>query len=172
MASFFLVMPGWAQEVHTTACSVGADDSIHLTQAEERVREILSTGGIHVIHLWSPWSENSISTLRNGWFELIENNGDVTFTFVTIWNDGEVARSVLEKYVILDRIEALAVSDPGPSSIEENRRRSFLGMPLTRTPSTWIFHQNGRLAFAMNLGVMGMNEVQSLIDITREEGTD
>lgn len=170
LAAFFsLVNPSQAQEVRTTPYTPHVGDSTTLTSTEERVREIIATDGIHVVHFWSPRSENSISEFRKGWFELIENNGDVAFTFVTVWNDGEIGLPVLEKFVILDRIETLALPDNGPSSIEANRRRSFLGLPLIWTPSTWIFHQNGQLAFAMNYGEMGMNEVQSLIDITRQE---
>lgn len=167
-ALFILVNPCRAQEVRTIPYAAQTVDSTILTATEERVREILATDGIHVVHFWSPGSKNSISELRKGWFELIENNGDVAFTFVTVWNDGEIGLPVLEKFVILDRIEALALPDRGPSGIDANRRRSFLGLPLTWTPSTWIFHKRGQLAFAMNYGEMGMNEVQSLIDITRQ----
>ena len=164
---FFLVDTGWTQEAHTIPYTSGVGD---LTETETRVREMLAADGIHVVHFWSPSSENSISEFGKGWFELIENNGDVDFIFVTVWNDGEIGRSILEKFVILDRITALALPDDGPGAVEaRRRRRSFLGLPLTWTPSTWIFHQNGQLAFAMNYGEMGMSEVQTLIDITRQE---
>lgn len=162
-AIFFLVDTGWTQEARTIPYTGDP------TATERRVREMLAADGIHVVHFWTPSSENSISEFGKGWFELIENNGDVEFIFVTIWNDGEIGRSVLKKFVILDRITALALPDDGPSAIEAGRRRSFLGLPLTWAPSTWIFHQNGRLAFAMNYGEMGMNEVQTLIDMTRQE---
>lgn len=156
-----------AQQARTIVVRNGGDGA--LSPTEERVREILKRDGIHVVHFWSPWCENAISEFRKGWFELIENNGDVMFTFVTIWNDGEVDEHVLEDYVIPDRVETLGLPDYGPSAVEANRRRSFLGLPLTWTPSTWIFHQNGELAFAMNYGEMGMAEVQPLIDITRQK---
>lgn len=147
--------------------SVHVADHTSLTPTERKVLEIISGDGIHVIHFWSPRHERSISTLRDGWFEFIETNGDAAFTFVAVWNDGKTGENILEDFVILDRVEVLALPDYGPSDIEKNRRTSFLSLPLTWTPSTWIFHQNGTLAFAMNYGELGMSELQGLIDILR-----
>jgi hypothetical protein len=66
-------------------------------------------------------------------------------------------------------VTTVAQPDLGPSDNEQNRRRSFLTHPVTWIPSTWIFHNNGELAFAMNYGEMEMSTIQSLIDATRTD---
>ena len=68
-----------------------------------------------------------------------------------------------------DRVSTLTLPDTGPSDNEELRRRQFLGFPVTWSPSTWIFHKNGELAFAMNYGEMEMDTIQQLIDNTRAD---
>jgi hypothetical protein len=138
--------------------AITAPDS--LTAAEVRVREIVGQDGIHVVHFWAPWCANSLAELREGWAELIETNGDITFTFVTIWS--------LAQYAIPARVLELTQEDVGPSRDRANRRRTFLGLPVTWIPTTWVFHNNGSLAFAMNYGEMKMEIVQSLLDVTRQ----
>jgi hypothetical protein len=59
--------------------------------------------------------------------------------------------------------------DLGPSDKEANRRQSFLTHPVTWIPSTWIFHNDGELAFALNYGEMKMQTIQSLIETTRKD---
>ena len=58
---------------------------------------------------------------------------------------------MLERYGLLDKVTALAQPDHGPSRRNANRRRSFMDLPITWTPTTWIFH-NGNLAAAFNYG--------------------
>ncbi|HHP7238836.1 TlpA family protein disulfide reductase [Longibacter sp.] len=139
------------------------------TAAEQEVREMLTSAGIHVVHFWAPWCPNARNELADGWGDLVRNNPDVNFVFITIWNDGESGASVLNKYDIPDRVSMLTLPDTGPSDNEDLRRRQFLGLPFTWSPSTWIFHQNGELAFAMNYGEMKMATIQQLIDNTRAD---
>ena len=57
-----------------------------LSPAEQLVQEIIGKEGIHVVHFWSPWCGNSLSELSSGWYEVMEEHPDVSFTFVTIFN--------------------------------------------------------------------------------------
>jgi hypothetical protein len=139
------------------------------TEAERRVQDLIAEDGIHVVHFWAPWCPNSKNELGYGWSGLVEDNPNVTFTFVTVWNDAEPGASVLERYDIPDRVTELTQPDLGPSSDESQRRQAFLGMPVTWIPSTWIFHNNGELAFALNYGEMKMDTIQSLLDATRKD---
>lgn len=139
------------------------------TEAEQTVQELLKEDGTHVVHFWAPWCSNAKNELGAGWGDLIRNNEDVSFVFVTIWNDGEDGASVLSQYDIPDRVTTLTLPDTGPSDDEDKRRREFLGLPFTWSPSTWIFHENGELAFAMNYGEMKMSTVQTLIDNTQAD---
>lgn len=139
------------------------------TEAEEQVQDIIAEDGVHVIHFWAPWCPNSTGELSNGWYEVVEQHENVSFTFVTVWNDGESGRETLDQYAIPDRVVELTQPDHGPSDREEERRRSFLGLPVTWIPTTWIFHNNGELAFAMNYGEMDMETLSHLIDLTHQD---
>lgn len=139
------------------------------TDAEAHVQEVIQTDGLHVVHFWAPWCSNSERELAHGWADLVEDNPAVTFTFVTVWNDGDTGASLLDEYNIPNRVTEVTQPDLGPSDDTDQRRRSFLGLPVTWIPSTWIFHQNGELAFAMNYGEMKMETLQTLIDATRAE---
>lgn len=139
------------------------------TEAEEQVQNVIANDGLHVVHFWAPWCSNSKAELKNGWASLVRDNPNVTFTFITVWNDGKAGTAVLDEYDLPDRVTTVAQPDLGPSDNENNRRRSFLTHPVTWIPSTWIFHNNGELAFAMNYGEMQMSTIQSLIDATRTD---
>jgi len=139
------------------------------TEAEATVQGIIENDGVHVVHFWAPWCPNAKNELEAGWSGLIQDNPDVTFTFVSIWNDGAAGHDVLAEHDIPERVTTLQQPDLGPSDNDANRRMSFLGIPVTWTPSTWVFHENGELAFAMNYGEMKMGTIQSLINATQKE---
>jgi len=139
------------------------------TTAETRVQEIIAQGGVHVVHFWAPWCPNAKNELAAGWADFIRQNPEVSFTFVSIWDDGEPAPDLLAEHDIPDRVTTLQQPDLGASDDESNRRMAFLGLPVTWSPSTWIFHNNGELAFALNYGEMKMQTLQSLLDATRAE---
>lgn len=137
--------------------------------AAERVQSIIAEDGVHVVHFWAPWCPNAKNELAAGWGDVVRANPDVSFTFVSIWNDGESGQDVLAEHNIPDRVLTLTQADPGPSDNESERRRRFLGLPVTWSPSTWIFHKNGELAFALNYGEMPMTTIQSLLDVTQAD---
>jgi hypothetical protein len=139
------------------------------TDAEKYVQNVITKDGLHVVHFWAPWCSNSRNELATGWRDLVADNPSVSFTFVTVWNDGQAGTSVLNQSNLPDRVTAIAQPDLGPSDTETNRRQSFLTHPVTWIPSTWIFHNNGELAFAMNYGEMQRSTLQSLIDTTRKD---
>ncbi|WP_263786147.1 TlpA family protein disulfide reductase [Salinibacter grassmerensis] len=136
------------------------------TEAESFVQDRIEKDGLHVVHFWAPWCSNSRNELGNGWAGLVADNPNVTFTFVTVWNDDKSGTATLNDYNLPGRVVEVTQPDLGPSDEEANRRYSFLGLPVTWIPSTWIFHSNGELAFAMNYGEMEMETVQRLLDAT------
>ena len=149
-----------------TAAVVAAllDPDADLTPAEAAVRDQVLQDGIHVVHFWAPWCDNSRAELSNGWYQVIEDNPDVTFTFVTIWSDGETGQDVLDHYAIPDNVAVLTQADYGPSDDKANRRLRFLGLPVTWIPTTWVFHKNGELAYAFNYGELQMDQLQQALD--------
>lgn len=139
------------------------------TDAEETVQNIIEKDGLHVVHFWAPWCDNSTQELKNGWANLVQNHPDVTFTFVTVWNNGETGSALFDEYGLPNRITEIPQPDLGPSDNESNRRKRFLTHPVTWIPSTWIFHNNGELAFALNYGEMEMSTISSLLKTTRKD---
>ncbi len=134
-----------------------------MTDAERRVAELLSTDGLHVVHFWAPWCDNSVAELRSGWYELVERHPEVSFTFVTVWNDGESGRETLDRYGLPERVLELRQPDFGPSDDKAQRRRTFLGLPVTWVPTTWVFRDGGTLAYAFNYGELEMAQLDRAI---------
>lgn len=139
------------------------------TEAEQFVQDVLKKDGLHVVHFWAPWCANSKRELKNGWADLVSTNPNVSFTFVTVWNNGETGAATLDEVNLPDRVTEVTQPDLGSSENESERRKSFLSHPVTWIPSTWIFHNNGELAFALNYGEMKMQTIQSLLDATRKD---
>lgn len=148
------------------SCAQPAPDA-SMTPAEKRVADLLKEDGIHVVHFWAPWCDNSIAELRNGWYELVERHPDVSVTFVTVWSDGQSGRETMDRYGLPARVVELTQEDFGPSEDRAQRRRSFLGLPVTWIPTTWVFHENGELAFAFNYGELEMDQLDRAIAATR-----
>ena len=139
----------------TLAAEPLADD-LGETDAEAAVRATVAREGVHVVHLWAPWCGNSRAELAAGLYEVVEGHPDVTFSFVSIWNDGRDGADMLARYGITPaddgRVTVAAQPDRGPSADRDARRRTFLGLPLTWTPTTWVFNRGGKLAYAFNYG--------------------
>lgn len=142
-----------------------------LTDTERTVQSIIAEDGIHVVRFWNPRCGNSRSELQMGLYQVVEANPDITFTFVTIWNDENAGQDILDQYFIPETVTVLVQPDEGPSSDRENRRREFLGLPVTWTPTTRIYHRNGDLAYAFNYGELSPEALQQAIDNTRSEWT-
>ena len=153
----------------TPASPAPADSAETMTPAEQRVAATLKEDGIHVVHFWAPWCDNALAELRAGWYDLVERHPDVSFTFVTIWNDGESGRETLDRYGVPERVVELVQPDFGPSDDKSQRRRSFLGLPVTWSPTTWVFRDNGVLAYAFNYGELEMEQLDTAIAGARSE---
>ncbi len=132
------------------------------TAAEEAVRAILATPGVHVVHFWAPWCQNSIDELP-AWHALLnEERPDATFAFVTAWNNGRSGREKMDNNGIPSDVVEITQADRGPSGIKELRRKEFLGLPMTWIPSTWIFRSD-TLAYALNYGEASESTLRALI---------
>ena len=136
-----------------------------LAYAEAEVREIIAEDGLHVVHFWAPWCGNSKRELNAGWSGLVEAHPEVSFTFVTIWNEGESGAQLMRAYNIPNRVRELLAQPPGGNG----RIDEFLDLPVTWIPSTWIFNNNGELAFAMNYGEMKMETIDHLLDVSARD---
>ena len=132
--------------------------------AEAQLRARIAEDGVQVLHFWAPWCGNSIRELEAGWAGLVARYPDVRVTFVTVWDDGRSGRETMQTHGLPDTVGEVTIPDPGPSEVKANRRRVVLGLPLTWIPSTWVFHKNGELAFALNYGEMDMATLGTLLE--------
>ena len=139
------------------------------TAAEARVADIIARDGVHVVHFWAPWCPNSTAELGAGWYQVVEEHPETSFTFVTVWNNGQDGQDTLDEYAVPERVEVLTQLDRGDSSDKSNRRKTFLDLPMTWIPTTWVFHQNGELAYAFNYGELEMEQVAKAIEQTRAD---
>jgi len=141
------------------------------TEAEDAVAATIAEPGVHVVHFWAPWCGNSRSEYEAGWYEAVADHPDVTFSFVTIWNDGEAAADRLARWGIeaSDHVFIYAQPDLGPSADRSLRRRTFLGLPVTWTPTTWVFNREGTLAYAFNYGEVSPDLLATAIEDARAD---
>jgi hypothetical protein len=153
-----VAMPGLA------APNVAGGSARARSEAEQAVRAQIAEDGVHVVHFWAPWCPNSVGEMEAGWSDLVARHPEVTFTFVTIRNEGASARAVMDAHDLPARVTELTL--PGA---RDAKRRLFLGLPVTWIPTTWIFHHNGDLAFALNYGEMPMRTLDTLLDATQRE---
>ena len=68
-----------------------------------------------------------------------------------------------------DHVFVYGQPDHGPSADRDFRRRTFLGLPLSWTPTTWVFNREGKLAYAFNYGEVSNEMLALAIEHARDE---
>lgn len=137
------------------------------TETEQKVYDLISEDGYYVVHFWATWCHNSKNELEaEFWPELIREHEDVEFIFVTIRNDGREGRDMLRNYNIPDRV--IKLGQPEIGAFRNPRNRTFMSLPSYWTPSTWIFHKNGKLAYAINNGEVRKGLIDELLNDTKK----
>ena len=136
------------------------------TDAERAVHDAIASGGIQVVVFWAPWCGNSISQLERGLAEAIRENDDVGFTFVSLWAAGDDGQEELRAYDIPERAAVVAQPGVGQDAPKEDRDTTFLGLPVTWIPTTWVF-RDGLLATAFNYGEVTREQLQQALDGAR-----
>jgi thiol-disulfide isomerase/thioredoxin len=131
---------------------------------EQQVAEAVKASRVTVVHLWAPWCSNCKAELaKNGWSSFLEVNPDVDFIFVTVWG-GEAGdgRALLAQNGVGAQKNFSLLVHPNGSRKKESMMTSFLGMPVTWIPSTWVF-RDGQLCYALNYGELHFPMLQQLI---------
>src|SRR5919204_2700887 len=71
---------------------------------EQKVLEASKSPDLSVVHLWAPWCSNCQAELKSGgWLKAVKDNPQVKFYFVSVWNNGEDGRAMLQKFLIADQ---------------------------------------------------------------------
>ena len=136
--------------------------------AEEQVLSGVKSPEITVVHLWAPWCSNCQAELKSGgWTRFVKDNPQVKFYFVSVWNDGQDGRAMLQRFQLVDQPNLTVLADPGPRR-GENKIKQFAGLPLGWIPSTWIF-KGGELYYALNYGEVRFPVLQQLIEDSKSE---
>ena len=132
-----------------------------MTEAEAVLRETVSAEGVHVVHVWAPWCDNSLNELGPVWSSFAERHPGVSLTHVSVWSDGDDGADVLRAH----RVEGGAVlAAPGPKPEKADRRLTLLGLPVTWIPTTWVFNRGGLLATAFNYGEVSAERLAAAVE--------
>jgi thiol-disulfide isomerase/thioredoxin len=149
--------------IFLTAASLRAE-----SPAEQSVLAATKSSQPTVVHLWAPWCSNCQAELRTGgWTKMINENPQVKFCFVSIWNDGQDGRAMLNKFGIANQPNVTILADPGPRR-GENKIKQFAGFPLSWIPTTWIY-KGGDLRYALNYGEVRFPVLQQFLTDSQSE---
>ena len=136
--------------------------------AEQKVLAAIKTPDLTVVHLWAPWCSNcQAEWKKGGWLKMVRENPQVKFYFVSVWNNGEDGRAMLQKFQIADQPNVTILADPGPRK-GDGKIKQFAGMPLSWIPTTWIY-TGGDLRYALNYGEVRFDVLQQFLDDSKSE---
>jgi thiol-disulfide isomerase/thioredoxin len=136
--------------------------------AEQKVLDAIKSPELTVIHLWAPWCSNCQAELKTGgWSKTVNENRNVKFCFVSVWNDSQDGRTMLKKFGIADQPNVTILADPGPRR-GENKIKQFAGLPLSWIPTTWIY-KGGDLRYALNYGEVRFPVLQQFLADSQSE---
>jgi len=136
--------------------------------AEQRVLDAIKSPDLSVVHLWAPWCSNCQAELKSGgWLKMVKDNPQVKFYFVSVWNNGEDGRAMLQKFQIADQPNIVILADPGPRK-GDNKIKQFAGIPLSWIPATWIY-KGGDLRYALNYGEVRFPVLQQFLEDSKSE---
>jgi thiol-disulfide isomerase/thioredoxin len=136
--------------------------------AEQTVVDAIKSPDLTVVHFWAPWCSNCQAEFKSGgWTKIVNENPNVKFCFVSVWNDGQDGRAMLKKFGIADQPNVTILADPGPRR-GENKIKQFAGLPLSWIPTTWIY-KGGELRYALNYGEVRFPVLQQFLADSQSE---
>lgn len=136
--------------------------------AEQQVGDAIKAPNTTVVHLWAPWCSNCQHELKSGgWLETVKANPDAKFLFVSVWNDGNDGRAMLDKFGLTNQPNVTIVADPGPRRGDAKIKR-FVDQPFSWIPTTWIY-RGGDLRYALNYGEIRFDVLKQMIADSQAE---
>ena len=149
---------------------IAAATNIFGSPAEQQVLEGVKSAEPTVVHLWAPWCSNCQSELKSGgWAKIAKENPKTKFVFVSVWNNGEDGRAMLEKYGLGNLANITIIADPGPRT--GDKIKQFIGLPFSWIPTTWVY-KGGDLRYALNYGEVRFPVLQQFLDDSQFEWSD
>jgi thiol-disulfide isomerase/thioredoxin len=136
--------------------------------AEQQVRDAIKAPDLTVVHLWAPWCSNCQAELKNGgWLKMAKENPKTKFIFVSVWNNGNDGRGMLERFGLTNQPNVTVTADPGPRS-GDDKIKQFDGLPLSWIPATWVY-KGGDLRYALNYGEVRFPVLQQFLEDSESE---
>jgi hypothetical protein len=81
---------------------------------------------------------------------MAKENPKTKFIFVSVWNNGNDGRAMLEKFGLTNQANVTITADSGPRT-GDSKIKQFAGLPLSWIPTTWVY-KGGNLRYALNYG--------------------
>jgi thiol-disulfide isomerase/thioredoxin len=135
---------------------------------EQQVAEIVAGPQVTIVHFWAPWCPNCRAEMTpDGWAKFIGANPEVKFVFLNIWHRDQDPAPRLRDGGLGDQPNLLLLTHPNASRAQADRLNTFLGLPVTWIPTTWVFRE-GRLRFALNYGEVRFDVLQTLVNDSRD----
>jgi thiol-disulfide isomerase/thioredoxin len=137
---------------------------------EKEVAALIAGPQVTVVHFWAPWCPNCRAEMspEDGWARFLGANPDVKVVFINIWHKGQDGKARLEAAGLGAQPNLLLLTHPNPSRLAADRLNSFLGLPVTWIPTTWVYRA-GQLRVAFNYGEIRFPVLQQMVVDVREK---
>jgi len=135
---------------------------------EKQVADWVAGPQVTVVHFWAPWCPNCRAEMGPaGWAAFVGANPAVKVVFISIWHKGQDPAPRLAAAGLGAQPNLVLLTHPNPSRLAADRLDSFLGLPLTWIPSTWVY-RDGKLRVAFNYGEIRFPMLQQMVDDARD----
>jgi len=149
--------------------SLRADEPTPDARFEAEVAAVAAGSHVTVLHFWAPWCDNCHAEFATGgWGEFLARHPHVKVVFVNLWHRGMDPAPRLREAGLGGQPNLTLLDHPNPSSREADKVKTFLGLPLTWTPTTWIF-RDGRLRYALSYGELRFDILATLVEDARDK---
>jgi hypothetical protein len=135
---------------------------------EQQVLSAIKSPDLTVVHLWAPWCSNCQAELKSGgWFKMTTENPKTKFIFVSVWNNGNDGRAMLEKFGLTKQANVTITADSGPRT-GDAKIKEFAGLPVSWIPTTLVY-KGGDLRYALNYGEIRFPVLQQFLEDSESE---